>query len=84
MYLCLFVCFQSSFTENHDVNVYNILISSCLIVALSRLELGVNVVNILQRYKQSVVEICKSYYMAWTTNHSQRALAGFGGLSTWL
>ncbi len=31
-------CFQSSFIENHDVNVY-ILILSCLIVAFSRLEL---------------------------------------------
>ncbi len=30
--------FQSSFIENHDVNVY-ILILSCLIVAFSRLEL---------------------------------------------
>ncbi len=34
----------SSFTDNHDGNVYNILISSCLLVLFSRLELGVNVV----------------------------------------
>ncbi len=37
---------QSIFTENHDVNAYNSFISSCLIVAFSRLELGDNIVYI--------------------------------------
>ncbi len=46
--------FQSSFTENHDANVYNILLSSCL-VAFSRLELGNNIVCILQQCIQAAL-----------------------------
>lgn len=37
--------FLSSFTENNDVNVYNIFLSSCIIVAFSRIELDDNIVT---------------------------------------
>ncbi len=53
MYI-IFVMFQSSFTENNDVNVYNILLSSCLIVAFSRIELDG---YILRWYKQKQLVI---------------------------
>lgn len=49
---------QSNFTENHDINVHNFLISSCLIVALSRLELG----NSIIFWNNQPVEICYSIY----------------------
>ncbi len=49
---------KSSFTENHDVHVYNILISSCLIVAFSRLELGDNIVTFYDNTSNQAVEIC--------------------------
>lgn len=42
LYIALFTMHidSNSFTDNHDDNVYVILISSCLIVTFSRLELG--------------------------------------------
>ncbi len=48
-------------TENDVVNVYNILMSSCLIVAFTRLELGDNIVYILCQYKQSSIQLHVQY-----------------------
>lgn len=39
-----YTLFQSSLTENHDLNIYNILTSSCLIVTFSRFKLDDNIV----------------------------------------
>ncbi len=46
-------CFKAALQKNHDDNVYNILRSSCLIVAFSRLDLEDNIIYILRLCKQS-------------------------------
>ncbi len=51
--LVKFMLFQSSFTENHDVYVYNIL-TSRLTVTFSRLELWENILYILWIYNQAI------------------------------
>lgn len=48
----------TSVTENPDVNVYILFISSCLIVAFSRLELCENTVTFRADVNNQAVEIC--------------------------
>lgn len=48
----------TSLTENPDVNVYILFISSCLIVAFSRLELCANTVTFRADVNNHAVEIC--------------------------
>ncbi len=46
-------CFKAALQKNHDDNVYNILRSSCLTVAFSRLDLEDNIIYVLRLCKQS-------------------------------
>ncbi len=58
-----YTSFQSSFTEDHNANIYDILLSSCLIVAFSRIELGHNILYICNDKNNQAFDPTQVYYM---------------------